>query len=292
MKPPSFHYFAPDSLDEVVDLLAEHGEEAQILAGGQSLVPLLNRRVVHPAVLVDINRVEGLDGLTVTDGEVRIGALVRQHTAERSELVQERVPILAEATGYVGHLAVRHRGTVAGSVAFAEPAAELPATVLALGATMVARNAQGERAIAADEFFTGWYQTALHPDELLAEVRVPAPRAGTGAAFVEFAVRDQDAPVCGVAALLTLDDHGRCLQARVALCGVSSRPLRAPAAETVLEDERLDAEVVAEAARRAADDVEFVTSLHASAAYRQRLAPVLTRRALELAVERSERSVA
>ena len=287
MKPAPFDYLAPTTVEETLAVLREHGEDAKVLAGGQSLVPMLNFRLARPAVLVDINRVQGLDGLDAHDGELRVGATVRQRALERSEAARERLPLVVEAVGLVGHPATRNRGTVAGSLAHADPSAELPAAMLACEATLVARGPGGERVLPAGEFFTDAFRTALAPDELLIEVRIPAHPAGAGGAFVELSRRTGDLPLCGVAALVALDDGGRCRRARVALCGVGRVPARAVEAERVLEGEVLGAESIAEAAERATDGLRPVGSVHGSAAYRRRIAAAMTRRALEMAARRS-----
>jgi CO/xanthine dehydrogenase FAD-binding subunit len=290
VKPPSFEYHAPRTVDEVVARLAEHGDGAKVLAGGQSLVPLMNLRLAAPEVLVDVNRVDGLAGLSAWDGGVSIGSLVRQSALERSELARERLPLLAEAIRYVGHPTIRHRGTVGGSLAHADPAAELPAAMLALEATLVARGPGGDREIPAADFFTGYLTTALAPDELLTEVRVPGVPDGTGAAFVELSRRYGDFAICGAAALVTLDDAGRCTRARVALCGVGAGPIRARTVEDALLNEKPEGEALEAAAQRAVDEIDPPSDVHGSAAYRRKIAVVMTRRALALAAERAGRS--
>ena len=287
MKPPSFEYVAPRTVDEAVERLAEHGDAAKVLAGGQSLVPLLNLRLAAPAVLVDVNRVAGLDGIAAWDGGLRIGALARQSALEHSELARERLPILVEATRLVGHPPIRHRGTVGGSLAHADPAAELPAAMLALEATLVARGKGGERTIAADDFFTGFLSTALAFDELVTEIRVPGVPPGTGAAFVELSRRPGDYAICGAAALVTLDEGGRCTRARIALCGVGAGPIRAHGVEEALQGEAPDGEALVAAARRVSDEIDPPSDIHGSAAYRRKMAVVMTRRAVKLATERA-----
>lgn len=287
MKPPSFEYYAPRAVDEALAHLAEHGDAAKVLAGGQSLVPLLNLRLAAPEVLVDVNRVPGLDGVQAWDGGLAIGALVRQSALERSELAAERLPLLVEATRLVGHPTIRHRGTIGGSLAHADPAAELPAAMLALEATLVARSARGERTIPAQEFFTGYLTTALAQDELLVEVRVPGVPDGTGSAFMELSRRTGDFAICGAATLVTLDGQGRCTRARVALCGVGAGPVRARGVEAALEGEAPQGEALEAAARRVVEEIDPPSDIHGSAAYRQKMAVVMTRRAVALAAERA-----
>lgn len=288
MKPPVFHYVAPESLDDAVQQLGEHGDRAKVLAGGQSLVPLLNLRLAAPEVLIDVNGVPGLDHIEAWDGGLAIGALARQSSLERSRLAGERLPLLAEAIGFVGHPTIRHRGTLGGSLAHADPAAELPAVMLALEASFVARSPRGERTISASEFFHGYLTTALADDELLTEVRVPGVPPGTGSAFVELARRFGDFAICGAAATITLDENGRCDGVRIALCGVGATPLRATQAETLLVGALPDAVTVATAAEHAAADVDPQTDVHGSAAYRRKMAIVMTGRAVELAVARAK----
>ena len=287
MKPPSFDYVAPRSHEEAIEILGQHGGAAKILAGGQSLVPLLNLRLAGPEILVDINGVEGLDGLSARDGGLAIGALVRQSELERAELVRERLPLLTEASGLVGHPAIRHRGTVGGSLAHADPAAELPAAMLALEATLVARGRNGARSLAASEFFTGYLTTALQPDELLTEIRVPGLPRGTGSAFVEISRRSGDFAICGAAALVTLNAGGRCDRLRLALCGVGPGPVRAHGVEDALLGEVPTGRVLEDAAQRVLADVDPPSDIHGTAAYRRKLAVVMARRAIELAARRA-----
>jgi aerobic carbon-monoxide dehydrogenase medium subunit len=287
VKPPSFEYHAPRTVDEALALLSEHGDAAKLLAGGQSLVPLLNLRLAAPEVLIDINLLDDLSAIAAWDGGISIGATVRQQALLRSELAQERLPLLAETTRLVGHQTIRHRGTVGGSLAHADPAAELPAAMVALDATLVARSTRGERSIGADQFFTGYLTTALAADEMLVDVRVPGVAAGTGSAFVELSRREGDFAVCGAAALITLDGSGRCERVRVVLCGVGSGPVRARQVEDALQGEVPGGEVLEAAARLVAEEVEPPSDIHGSAAYRRKMAVVMTRRAVALAAERA-----
>jgi carbon-monoxide dehydrogenase medium subunit len=287
VKPPTFDYVAPRSLDEVLASLAEHGDAAKVLAGGQSLVPLLNMRLAGPRVLVDINDVDDLGRLAAWDGGLAIGALVRQSTLEREPLVRERLPLLTEAASLVGHPAIRHRGTVGGSLAHADPAAELPAAMLALEASLIVRGPRGARTISAAEFFTGYLTTALAPDELLTEIRVPGVPPGTGNAFLELSRRSGDFAVCGAAALVTLNASGRVDRMRVALCGVGTGPVRAYAVEQALAGELPSAERIAAATGSLAETLDPPSDIHGSAAYRARIAVVMARRAIALAARRA-----
>jgi len=257
MKPAPFDYHAPAALDEALGLLHEL-EDAKLLAGGQSLVPLLNMRLARPRAIIDLNRVPGLAGIRREGSELVLGAMVRHHALERDPLVRSHVPLLAEAASHIAHLAIRTRGTLGGSLANAAPAAELPAVVLALGAKLIIRNLERTRVIRPEEFFTGALQTALAADEMLTEVRVPIPPPGTGWAFVEFARRRGDFALAGAAALAR----------RVVLCGVADVPLR-------LDD-------ISDLAK-----LPMRGDLHLSAESRREVATEVARRALARATERA-----
>lgn len=292
MKPPPFEYVRPDSLEAALEILAERGPDASVLAGGQSLVPAMNFRLAAPAMLVDLNRVPDLAYAVERDGGVAIGSMTRQRAVERSALVARRAPLLAEALGFVAHPQIRNRGTIGGSLAHADPAAELPAVAVALGARLRARsvaNPEG-RWIDADDFFPGLFTSALEPDEILVEVAFPAPPPRTGQAFEEFARRHGDYALAGAAAVVTLDGAGRCGSARIALLSVADGPLRATAAEAALTGAEPNQEAVRSAADDAAREVDPPADIHATAAYRRHLVGVLVRRALARAVERARRS--
>jgi aerobic carbon-monoxide dehydrogenase medium subunit len=293
LKPAPFDYVAPRTVEEAVDHLARHGRDARVLAGGQSLVRLMNTRLATPAVLVDINRVGGLDGIATENGSVRIGALTRQRAAELSDVVRAEAPLLAEAGAHVAHPSVRRRGTVVGSIAFADPAAELPAALLALEGEAVVTGPGGERTIAAADLFTGAFETSLAEGELIAAIRVPR-RAGAraGSAWVEVARRQGDLPVCGAGAVVTLDDAGAVASARVALCGVGATPVRATAVEEALAGAEPTDEAIAAAAERAARDLDPPSDPHGSASFRRHLAVVMTRRSVRRAAERARQGVA
>jgi aerobic carbon-monoxide dehydrogenase medium subunit len=287
MKPPPFEYAAPRKTDEALALLAQHGDCAKVLAGGQSLLPLLNFRLAQPEVLIDVNRVAELAYVRPADGGLAIGALTRQHALERSEAVRARVPIVAEACRLIGHLPIRHRGTLGGSLAHADPASELPAVMVALEAELTASRIGQKRTLPAEQFFTGIFSTALAPDELLTEVRVPGLPPRTGSAFVEIARRAGDFALVGVAALVTLDDGGRVTRARLALCGAGPTPIRAREAERVLVGERPDGRVLDDAVERMAAATDPPGDIHASAPFRKKLARHVGRQAIELAVRRA-----
>ncbi len=287
MKPPPFDYFAPRSQPEALSLLAQHGDRAKVLAGGQSLIPLLNFRLAHPEVLVDINRIPELDYVREWDGGVVIGALTRQATLERAESVRARLPILSEAAHLIGHLPIRHRGTVGGNLAHADPASELPAVMLALEAEFVLASQQGRRVIAADQFFTGMMTTALQPGELLVEVRARGLPASTGGAFTEITRRHGDYALVGAVALITLNAVGRCERARLALCGVGPTPLRVPEAEQMLIGEVPAGDLLVAVAERAAAATDPPSDVHGSASFRRKLARVAVRQAIETAAARA-----
>jgi CO/xanthine dehydrogenase FAD-binding subunit len=280
VKPPRFEYDAPRSLDEALALLAEHGDEAKALAGGQSLVPLLNFRVVRPARLVDLNGVKELAGLNEHDGALRIGAMTRSRALERSPL---GAPLLREAVRHSGHAAIRNRGTVGGSCAHADPTAELPVALTALDARFHVRSTRGARELGADELFLSTFTTALEPDELLTEIEVPPVAARTGAAFVEHARVHGDFALGGAAALVTLGEGGRCVRAAIALLAAGDRPLRASAAERALAE----GGEAGEAAALAVEGVEPPATAHAGSGYRRALLAELVRRAIVLAGKRA-----
>jgi aerobic carbon-monoxide dehydrogenase medium subunit len=283
MKLSPVDYEAPGTVAEALDLLAEHEDEASVLAGGQSLIPLLALRLAQPAVLIDINGVEGLSGVSVTDGWVTIGATTREYMAEESATIAESVPLLAAALPLIGHEAIRSRGTVGGSLAHADPAAELPAVARALDAEFVVRGPAGERVVRAAEWFEGYLTTSRGPAELLTEVRFLAARPGTGTSFQEVARRHGDFAMVGLATSVTLN-AGTITDARLAFAGVSDVPARATAAEELLEGEQPTAELFDEAARVAAADIDPPSDLHGSAEYRKKVAAALVRRGLREAV--------
>jgi len=286
MKPPRFEYLAPASLEEALELLAEHGDEAKVLAGGQSLVPLLNFRLVRPACLVDLNEIPDLAYIRQDDGRVAIGALTRQRAVETSALVRERVPLLADAMPQIGHVQIRNRGTIGGSLAHADPAAELPAVVAALDGELVVRSARGERVLRSEAFFMAYLTTALEPTELLVEVRLPVAPPRTGTAFLEVSRRHGDFALVGVAASVTLDAGGACTRCAIALTGVGPTPVVAREAARQLVGAKPTPEILEDVGRRAAADLHPDGDLHASSEYRRHVAGVLTRRALTRALER------
>src|SRR6266576_674565 len=288
MKLPEVEYEAPTTVAEAIDLLAEHLDEASVLAGGQSLIPLLALRLARPAVLIDINGVDELAGVSATDGRVAIGAMTREYLAEESQTVADAVPLLAAALPLIGHEAIRSRGTIGGSLAHADPAAELPAVARALDAEFVVRGPSGMRVIPAEEWFEGYLTTSRRPDELLVEVRFPAAGPETGTSFQEVARRHGDFAIVGLAASLTLSE-GAISDARLAFAGVSDVPVRAAAAEDLLVGERPSTELFDEAARRATEDLDPPADLHGSSDYRQTVAAAVVRRGLRAAADNAAR---
>jgi carbon-monoxide dehydrogenase medium subunit len=284
VKPVKFDYHAPASLDAAVALLQRYGGDAKVLAGGQSLMPLLNFRLSRPAALVDLNRIAGLAYIEERDGQVRLGAMTRQRTIEFSPVVARRLPLLREATKWVGHLPIRTRGTIGGSIAHADPSAEYPAVLTALEGEVVARGPKGERVVKAQDLFVTYLTTSLEPDEILVEIRLPMMDAAAGFALEEFARRRGDFAIVAIAAMV-VRDGARCTQARLATAGAGPVPVRLRGAEEILERDGLGDAAIAAAARRAAELVAPDSDLHASADYRRHLTAVLTRRALARALQ-------
>ncbi len=287
MKPAAFEYHRPESAEEAVAVLGRLGDEGRILAGGQSLVPLMNFRLAQPEHVVDVNWLREFDYVRADDGVVRVGALARQSTVEADAAVAERVPLLREALTFVAHPPIRHRGTLVGSVAHADPAAELPAVVLALDATVTVRGAGGDRQIAAHDFFLGPFETAIEPGELATEVAFPASAPGSGYGFVEFARRHGDFAIAGAGVTLALRD-GKVADPRVVLCGVGPTPLRAEAAERALDGSTPDEETIAAAAVAATEEIEPPADMHGGTKYRIGVARAQVRRAIAKALDRAE----
>ncbi len=287
MKPPRFAYHDPVSRHEVLTLLETYADDAKILAGGQSLVPLLNMRLAQPAHLIDINRLPDLTYIREIAGNVAIGALTRHCDVENSPLVRHLCPLLAEAMPYVGHPPIRSRGTICGSLTHADPAAELPAVLLALGGQLHAESTAGDRTIAAEDFFVGALQNALTSQELLTEARFPIAPPRSGAAFVEVSRRHGDFALVGVAAQITLRADDTISSAHLALVGVDETPIRVQSAELLLFGQKPDDELFKAASERASSNLKPNSDIHATAAYRRTVAGVLVKRALTLATARA-----
>lgn len=284
MKPAAFAYFAPETLGEAMGLFAEHGSDAKPLAGGQSLIPAMNFRLAAPTVLVDLNRISALSFITVTNDGLSIGGMTRHRDVEHSADVAALAPLLYAAMPFIAHAAIRTRGTIGGSLAHADPAAELPAVMLALGASFTLESQTGARIVSASEFFVGLFATALAPGELLTAIHIPKAHQPTGIAFDEISRRHGDFALAGAAAAVSLDDRGRCARADVALLSVADRPVLAAHASRLLAGESPTPAAIRAAADAAAShDIDPTSDIHASSRYRRHLAAVLTRRVLERA---------
>jgi len=286
MIPAQFEYHAPSSVSEAVHLLTTL-PDAKLLAGGHSLLPLIKLRLVTPSHLIDLGGIDGLRGVKDNGSMLTVGALTSHWTIESSPEIRAKAPILAEAAGSIGDVQVRNFGTIGGSLAHGDPAADYPAAVLALECQIVAEGPKGRRTIRAEEFFTGVFQTALHPDEILVEVQVPVPPARTGGAYLSFPHPASGFAVVGVAALITLDGKGHCRSARIGVTGVGPAPYRAKGTEAMLAGQALTDDLIAAAAEQAADGVAVNGDLFASQAYRAHLAGVYTKRAIRIAGERA-----
>lgn len=284
MKPAPFDHVAPQTLEEALELLTRHGEEAKLLAGGQSLVPILALRLAAPAWLIDINRIGSLAGIAVADtSELAIGALTRHSAVEKSDIVAARNPLLAAAVPWIAHIAIRNRGTIGGSLAHADPAAELPAVCVACDASIIARSRKGARRVNATDFFKGLFDTALRPDEILTEIRFPSWPANRTHGFLEISRRHGDFALCGIAATIDRSTTGRIEGSRIVAFGVTDRPVRLLEAERALTGTDGN-EGVKAAAAAAVVGLSPRSDLHASSDYRRELTEVLTRRTLNQAL--------
>lgn len=292
MKPAPFEYYAPDSLEEALSLLHEHGEDAKVLAGGQSLVPAMNFRIVQPRILIDLNRLRDLGYISGENQAVHVGAMTRERDLELSSLVAEHAPLLAEAMPHVAHPQIRNRGTLGGSLANADPAAELPVIMTALEARFRTRNVARERWIPASEFFLGLFTTALAPDEILVEIEIPSMPPHTGWSFLEVAPRAGDYALMGVAVCLQLARAGVCQQATLVYLNAGEGPVDAREAAGLLVDTSIDeASIDAAATLASRKEVAPFGNVHASPAFQRHLADVLTRKALRQALQRAQETV-
>ena len=286
MKPPPFEYIAATSIEQAVAELVRHGGDAKVLAGGQSLVPMLNFRVLNPAALIDINKIPGLDYIEPLDDGLAIGGLVRHHALETSHLVRDRFPVLSAAMTHVAHLAIRNRGTIGGSLAHADPAAELPMMARLLDAEVTVQGSGGARTVDAGRFFEGALVTVLADDEIVTRVEFPALPPATGWGFEESARRSGDFALAAAAATVSVS-QGVAVDVRIALMGVDETPVRASEAEALLTGQSLDTQRIAEAAALVRTAITPMDDLQASADYRRHLAEALTVRALEAAWKRA-----
>jgi carbon-monoxide dehydrogenase medium subunit len=286
MKPPAFRYVAARSIDEAIDVLAKNDGEAKVLAGGQSLTPMLNFRLARPEVLVDINRVPGLDAIEKSKTGLTIGALTRHRMIETSPLVRERQPLLAAAAKQVGHLAIRNRGTFGGSLAHNDPAAEFPMVALLLDARITAKGRSGERTIDAKDFFVGLLTSSLKPEEIVTSVEIPDLPRGTGWGFEELSRRPGDFAIAAVCVAVTLQS-GTCSAARISMAGVGSTAVRASNAEKMLAGRKIDDALLKKVAAAAQGDCDPNGDVHASADFRRHLVGILAERALRSALDRA-----
>ena len=288
MKPAPFEYYVPDSLERALDLMNQHAGEAKILAGGQSLVPAMNFRVVQPGMLIDLNRVGEL-GFIREEGEtVRIGAMTRERHLEFDPSIAKRTPLLTEAASFIAHPQIRNRGTIGGSIVNADPAAELPVLMLTLNARLKAKNVSGERWIDAQEFFVGMFTTALELDEILVEIELPFMSPRTGWSFLEVAPRAGDYALMGVAALVTLDENGKCKRAKLVYLNAGDGPVDAKEAARLLEGEKINDQLIESAAGLAGEkEINPFGNIHTSPEFQRHLANVLTKKALKQAMQRA-----
>ena len=285
MKPPRFDYYAPQNLDEALALLEKFGGDGRVLAGGQSLVPLMNMRLAAPRQVIDINRIATLDYLEERDGFVCLGALTRHRTIERAQLIGARCPLLSQAVAFVGHAQVRTRGTIGGSVAHGDPAAEYPTVVAALDGQIVVQSVRGQRVIGWREFFLGHYSVDLGPDEMVVEIRLRKAARRSASAFLEISRRHGDFALVETAVEMQLDQAGRCAHVSIALGGVGGTPVRAVAGEACLQGQLPSAKSVRDAAMLAVEGIEPDDDIHGSSSYRKRMASLLVARSLEGAVK-------
>lgn len=288
MKPAPFEYHAPSSLEEVLSLKSQHGEEAKLLAGGQSLVPAMNFRVVQPAMLVDLNRVAELSFIREEGNVIRVGAMARERHLEFDKSIEKRTPLLHEAVPFIAHPQIRNRGTIGGSIVHADPAAELPMLMVALSAKLKANNRSGERWMDAKEFFAGMFTTALEPDEILVEIEIPFMPPRTGWSFMEVAPRSGDYAMMGVAALVTLDKNGKCESAKLVYLNAGDGPVDAVEAAKSLEGVTLNEKLIGSAASLASEkEINPFGNMHASVDFQRHLAKALTRKTLNQALQRA-----
>jgi len=288
MFPASFGYVAVRSVEEALELMAKHGDEGKLLAGGHSLIPAMKLRLQSPHTLIDLGTVPGLRGVKVDANQLVIGALTVHADVAASDLVRRHVPGLSDAASVIGDMQVRNRGTIGGSVAHADPAADLPVILTALNASFVAQSPSGARTVAVDDFFTDFYTTALNANEILTEIRVPIPASGTGTAYAKLPHPASGYVVVSAGAMITRQASGTCASARIAVGGLSSGPIRAIPTEMELQGKPLTSQVIAAAAAKAAEETDPVEDSYAGAEYKQHVATVYVRKAIEAAVERTK----
>jgi aerobic carbon-monoxide dehydrogenase medium subunit len=286
MYPAAFEYHTPGSVQEALGLLGKL-DDAKILAGGHSLVPMMKLRLAQPKHLIDLRKVPGLSGIKEEGGTIVIGAMTTHWEVESSKLLQAKCPVLSDTAKIIGDPAVRNKGTVGGSLAHADPAADMPATVIALGAEFVCQGPKNKRTVKVDDWFQGLMATALGEDELLVEIRVPALTPGTGAAYMKFAHPASRFAIVGAAAVITIDKQGTCTKAGVGITGAGTKAVRAKGVEAGLVGKRLDAATIEAAAQKAADGVDVQADLQGSVEYKSHLCRVFARRAIEAAAKKA-----
>jgi carbon-monoxide dehydrogenase medium subunit len=286
MFPASFGYHAARSVEEALDLLAKYGEDAKLLAGGHSLIPAMKLRLASPRYLIDLGTVPGLSGIRIDGDALTIGALTVHADIVSSDIARQHIPALSDAAGVIGDVQVRNRGTIGGSVAHADPAADFPVVLTALNASFVAVSPSGSRVISVDGFFVDFYTTALAPNEVLTEIRVPLPPSSAGTAYHKMAHPASGYVVVSAGALINCDSSGRCASARIAIGGLGSGPLRAKATEAALQGQSLTEKVISAAAAKAAEGSDPTDDVYASAEYKRHMATVLARRAIEQAIQK------
>jgi CO/xanthine dehydrogenase FAD-binding subunit len=288
MKPAPFEYYDPHSLEEALSILSQYAGEGRVLAGGQSLVPAMNFRVLQPGVLIDLNRVQELSFIREDGDRICVGAMARERHLEFDPSIARQIPLLAEATPFIAHPQIRNRGTIGGSIVNADPAAELPVLMLALNARLKAKNSSAERWIDAPDFFAGMFTTTLAPDEILVEIELPSMPLHTGWSFMEVAPRAGDYALMGVAALVTLDEDGNCTHAKLVYLNAGDGPVDAKEASQLLQGERLTDTLIESAAALASEkEIHPFGNIHTSQEFQRHLANILTKRALKQAIQRA-----
>lgn len=292
MYPPRFSLIVPSTVEEALDALSRYGEEAKVLAGGHSLIPLMKLRLASPKYLIYIGKIQGLSYIREEAGKIRIGCMTTHAMIESSDLLRKKNLLLSETASKIGDLQVRNMGTIGGSLAHADPAADYPAAITALEGEIVARSVKGERVIKAQEFFKGPFSTALRSDELLVEVRVPSMEGYFGTAYEKLVFRATDYAIVGVAAVLELDRGGAIQRARVALTGVGSTPVRAKSVEEELIGKQASKDLIVKVSTRASEGLNPPSDIRASSEYRKAMAAVMTKRALLRALERAQEKIA
>jgi carbon-monoxide dehydrogenase medium subunit len=289
MKPAPFEYYAPDSIEQALDLMSQYAGDAKILAGGQSLVPAMNFRIVQPSVLIDLNQAAELGYVREDENVLRIGAMTRERELEFNPLISRWAPLLVEVAPHIAHPQIRNRGTIGGSIVNADPAAELPVLMVTLGARLKAKSVSGERWIDAQDFFLGMFTTALEPEEILVEIELPASPPRTGWSFMEVAPRAGDYALMGVAVLVTLAEDGKCEHARLVYLNAGEGPVEAKESEKLLIGELLSDRLIESLASKASEtEINPFGNIHTSPEFQRHLANVLTKKALKQAAQRAE----